>query len=55
MNWREFLVSTAVLGASIFLAIIYGLRTGSAQNDDRELQARSNGVMWHQDRWKHWV
>ena len=55
MDRREFLVSAAALGAASVWPSIYGLCTGSVLTDDRAFQARSNSVMWDQDRWKPWV
>lgn len=55
MDRREFLVSAAALGAASAWPSIYGLCTGSVLTDDRAFQARSNSVMWDQDRWKPWV
>lgn len=55
LNRREFLASAAALGTASACPNIKGLYIGSAQNNDRDLQARSNSVMWDQDRWKPWV
>ena len=55
LNRREFLASAAALDTASACPNFDGLCVGSAQNNDRDLQARSNSVMWDQDRWKPWV
>jgi hypothetical protein len=55
LNRRAFLASAAALSAASACPSIYSLHTGSAQNDERNLQTRFNSVIWDQDRWKPWV
>jgi hypothetical protein len=55
MNRREFLAAGAVFGAASICSSGLGLDTGSPQKDDSVFQARSNSVMWDQDRWKPWL
>jgi hypothetical protein len=55
MNRREFLASAVALGAASTCPASYGLDSGSSKKDESVFQARSNSVMWDQERWKPWV
>jgi hypothetical protein len=55
MDRRKFLASGVVFGASSIWPRGFGSNPRLPQIDESAFQARSNSVMWDQDRWKPWV